>query len=80
MHTFRKLPNTSPNKTVAGAVGAMILTTAVAAILGKMVFRDTEVDTTWRLILLGLILSVTGQSGDLTLRAGYGAKRPQSDV
>jgi phosphatidate cytidylyltransferase len=60
-------PNTSPNKTMAGAVGAMVLTTAVAAILGKMVFRDTEVDTTGRLILLGLILSVTGQLGDLTL-------------
>jgi phosphatidate cytidylyltransferase len=64
----RKLaPNTSPNKTVAGAVGAMILTTVAAAALGSLVFKDTEVGTPVRLILLGFILSVSGQLGDLTL-------------
>jgi phosphatidate cytidylyltransferase len=61
------VPNTSPNKTVAGAVGAMVLTTTVAAGLGKIVFKGTEVDTPLRLLLLGLILSVTGQLGDLAL-------------
>jgi phosphatidate cytidylyltransferase len=60
-------PNTSPNKTVAGAVGAVILTSAFAAALGKFVFAHTALDTPFRLILLGLILSVTGQLGDLTL-------------
>jgi phosphatidate cytidylyltransferase len=60
-------PNTSPNKTVAGAVGAMILTTLVAAGLGKMVFNGTEVATPFRLLLLGLILSFSGQLGDLAL-------------
>jgi phosphatidate cytidylyltransferase len=60
-------PNTSPNKTLAGAVGAIVITSAVAAGLGKFVFQHTEVGTTVRLVLLGLILSVTGQLGDLTL-------------
>lgn len=64
----RKLaPNTSPNKTVAGAVGALLLTTTVAAGLGAIVFRGTEVGSWFRLITLGLIISVAGQLGDLTL-------------
>ena len=60
-------PNTSPNKTVAGAVGALVLTTAVAASLGGVVFSGTAVDSPLRLIILGLIVSVAGQLGDLTL-------------
>ena len=60
-------PNTSPNKTVAGAVGALLLTTALSAALGNLVFAGTPVATPIRLILLGLIVSVAGQLGDLTL-------------
>jgi phosphatidate cytidylyltransferase len=64
----RKLaPNTSPNKTVAGAVGALVLTTSLFAWLGHEVFRGGEVDQAFRLIVLGLILSVAGQLGDLML-------------
>ena len=64
----RKLaPNTSPNKTLAGAIGALVLTTAVAAALGALIFAGTPVAAPRRLIVLGFIVSVTGQLGDLAL-------------
>jgi phosphatidate cytidylyltransferase len=64
----RKLaPATSPNKTVGGAVGALLLTTSFAAILGHYVFAGTRVDQPALLIMLGMIVSVAGQFGDLTL-------------
>jgi phosphatidate cytidylyltransferase len=64
----RKLaPNTSPNKTVAGAVGALVCTTAFAAVLGHWVFAGTRVDQPGLLVLGGVIISLSGQFGDLTL-------------
>jgi len=64
----RKLvPQTSPNKTIAGGIGALLLTTAFAAILGHYVFQNSRVDQPLHLILLGLIVSAAGQFGDLTL-------------
>ena len=60
-------PNTSPNKTVAGALGALVLTTALAAGLGAIVFAGTGVASPLKLLMLGLIVSITGQFGDLTL-------------
>jgi phosphatidate cytidylyltransferase len=64
----RKLaPNTSPNKTIAGAVGAVLLTTTYAALLGHYVFAGSALDRPGHLIVLGLILSAAGQLGDLTL-------------
>src|SRR6202011_1418861 len=38
------LPRTSPGKTVAGSVGALVLTTALVAGLGHLVFFGTAVD------------------------------------
>jgi phosphatidate cytidylyltransferase len=64
----RKLaPNTSPNKTIGGALGALLLTTALAAGLGHYVFRGTDLDTPLRLVLLGVIIGAVGQLGDLML-------------
>lgn len=64
----RKLaPATSPNKTVAGSIGALILTTALVAILGRHVFEGTALANGLRLTALGVIVSVVGQLGDLTL-------------
>ena len=60
-------PNTSPNKTIAGALGALVLSTALAGGLGSIVFAGTALDSPIRLIVLGAILSVGGQLGDLTL-------------
>jgi phosphatidate cytidylyltransferase len=64
----RKLaPNTSPNKTIGGSVGALVLTTALVTTLGRFVFAGTAVGSWPALIGLGLIISIVGQLGDLTL-------------
>ncbi|HZN69944.1 MAG TPA: phosphatidate cytidylyltransferase [Tepidisphaeraceae bacterium] len=64
----RKLaPNTSPNKTLGGALGALALTTTLVAVLGHFVFRGSPLDDPVHLIVLGLIVSVGGQLGDLML-------------
>jgi phosphatidate cytidylyltransferase len=60
-------PNTSPNKTVAGAVGALFGTTAFMVIAGPLVFAGTGLDNYPRLAVLGLLVSVSGQLGDLML-------------
>lgn len=61
------LPETSPGKTVAGAMGAMILTTALVAALGAWLFRGTPMQEWHRLLTLGVIISGLGQLGDLVL-------------
>ena len=64
----RKLvPNTSPNKTVGGALGALLLTTALVAVIGHFVFLRTDLERPDRLVTLGVIVSVVGQLGDLML-------------
>ncbi|MBX3376197.1 MAG: phosphatidate cytidylyltransferase [Phycisphaeraceae bacterium] len=64
----RKLfPNTSPRKTLEGHIGALLVTAPVAAYLGHLVFPETRLDTPARLALLGLIIAVGSQVGDLVL-------------
>lgn len=64
----RKLaPRTSPNKTVAGAVGALVLTTLLAAGIGRLIFAGTPLAAWLHLVALGLLISVLGQLGDLVL-------------
>jgi phosphatidate cytidylyltransferase len=64
----RKLvPNTSPNKTVAGALGALCTTTALVAYLGSLIFAGTPMAHPALLIFLGVLVSVAGQCGDLML-------------
>lgn len=64
----RKLaPETSPNKTWGGALGALVLTTALSAVTGHFAFAGTVLDHPIHLIALGVIVSVTGQCGDLML-------------
>jgi phosphatidate cytidylyltransferase len=64
----RKLaPHTSPNKTVGGALGAIVLTTILAACLGRAVFSDTILAQWQHLLLMGIMISVLGQGGDLLL-------------
>jgi phosphatidate cytidylyltransferase len=60
-------PNTSPNKTVAGALGAVVLTTCLVVALGHFVFAGTPMGHLAHLVALGLIISVVGQLGDLML-------------
>jgi len=61
------LPNTSPGKTVAGSVGALVLTTSLIAFMGHHVFRGTPVDTWPVLLTLGVGISGLGQLGDLVV-------------
>jgi phosphatidate cytidylyltransferase len=64
----RKLcPRTSPNKTIAGAVGAVILTTLTVYIVGTSFFELPPRMHWYYLVLGGVLLSVCGQFGDLTL-------------
>src|SRR5438552_2112874 len=58
-------PQTSPNKTLGGALGALVLTTTLVSTVGHFVFAGSGVDTPVKLIGLGLIVSVAGQFGDL---------------
>ena len=61
------LPNTSPGKTVAGCLGALVLTTLVVSVLAHFVFRGTAVDQIGLLLLFGAGMSILGQFGDLLL-------------
>lgn len=64
----RKLaPQTSPNKTLGGAIGAVILTTALFATLVHFIAPGTKIDHPVHLISLGVLLSLTGQCGDLVM-------------
>lgn len=61
------LPATSPNKTVAGAVGALCCTALLVALLAHAIFRGTVLDRPLLLLGLGALVSVAGQAGDLML-------------
>ena len=64
----RKLaPNTSPNKTVAGSLGAILLTTTLTAVLAHFTFHGTALAGAVHGVALGLLVSVLGQLGDLVL-------------
>ena len=64
----RKLaPETSPNKTLGGAIGALLLTAALFGVIAHFIFVGTLLDRLLHLMALGLLLSLTGQWGDLVL-------------
>ncbi len=63
------MPQTSPNKTWGGSLGALVLTTSMVAAIGHYVFEGGPMDHPGYLIGLGLIVSVLGQLGDLMLSA-----------
>lgn len=64
----RKLaPQTSPNKTIGGSLGALVLTTALVALLCPLVFRGSALAHPLHGIAIGLLISVGGQLGDLVL-------------
>lgn len=74
----RKLaPNTSPKKTIAGSVGAVILTTLLVVAVGWFLFPAetvaergvTRLQLLRYLAVLGILISVVGQFGDLMLSA-----------
>ena len=62
------LPHTSPGKTRAGAIGAVVLTTALVLIIGHYaMFPGTPMDRWPMLLILGAGMSIFGQLGDLML-------------
>lgn len=64
----RKLvPQTSPNKTWGGALGALVLTTTFVALVGPYVFDDRPAGSGLRPLLFGVLIAVAGQLGDLVL-------------
>ncbi len=64
----RKLaPATSPGKTWGGALGALVLTTALFAGIGAFVFAGSVLAAPVHLVTMGALLAVTGQLGDLVI-------------
>lgn len=61
------LPKTSPNKTIEGAVGAVVLTTAVSATIAYFIFQGTVLAGPVHLVLMGVFIAVFGQCGDLVV-------------
>lgn len=70
-------PNTSPNKTLGGMLGAIVIITILTVLLGKIVFKGSELDSIAPLIGLGLLTSFSANLGDLTIssiKRGLGIK------
>lgn len=70
-------PSISPGKTVEGSIGALILTTGLAYLVGRSAFAGTDLAHSAHLVALGLIISICGQAGDLVLssvKRGEGIK------
>ncbi len=61
------LPATSPNKTLSGALGALVCTTTLVALIAWPIFAGTALDRWYLLVGLGVIVSLAGQAGDLVL-------------
>lgn len=64
----RKLaPQTSPKKTVGGALGALVLTSALAGWLATLVFAGTPLSHPVHALTLGVMIALLGQLGDLVM-------------
>jgi phosphatidate cytidylyltransferase len=61
------LPATSPNKSIAGAVGALCVTTLLVATLSFFIFSGTPMAQVHWLLMFGVIVGVGAQAGDLML-------------
>jgi phosphatidate cytidylyltransferase len=60
-------PLTSPNKTISGALGAVVLTTLLVYWLGGIVFPAGQLAEPLQRVVLGFLISIGGQFGDLTV-------------
>ena len=60
-------PATSPNKTISGSLGALLLTTLTVYALSGLIFREGPLSGPVQRVALGMLISITGQFGDLTL-------------
>ena len=72
------LPQTSPNKTWGGAIGALVLTTLLGGVAGHFVFRETTLDHVLHLLTLGNPLESSRsvwRPGHLVDQARFGCER-----
>ncbi len=72
--TFGKLiggpklvPATSPNKSISGALGALLVTTLLVAGMSSVIFAGTPFAQAHWLVLFGLVVGIGAQAGDLML-------------
>jgi phosphatidate cytidylyltransferase len=64
----RKLvPATSPGKTIAGSLGAVLVVAPIVGFLTGLIYLGTPMDRFWLLLGFGVLVSVAGQAGDLML-------------
>jgi phosphatidate cytidylyltransferase len=63
------VPQTSPNKTISGSLGAVVLTTLLVFFLAGIAFPEGRLAAPLQRLVLGLLISIAGQVGDLTLSA-----------
>ena len=62
-------PHTNPDRTISGAVGAAAVVVVVVLWAGWYVFAGTGLQSVGRLTLLGLLIALAAQLGDLMLAA-----------
>jgi phosphatidate cytidylyltransferase len=62
-------PQTSPNKKISGSLGAVVLTTLLVYGISGLIFRDQPMNGRLLRLVLGLLISIAGQLGDLTVSA-----------
>jgi phosphatidate cytidylyltransferase len=62
-------PRTSPNKTIAGSLGAVVLTTLVVFGLTGLMFHSGPMSGVVQRLALGMLISIAGQFGDLSVSA-----------
>lgn len=60
-------PHTSPNKTISGSLGAVVLTSLSVFLLSGLLFHDGPMSGAVQRLALGLLISITGQFGDLSV-------------
>jgi phosphatidate cytidylyltransferase len=62
-------PETSPTKTISGSIGAVVLTTITVYFVAGVAFPEGRLAAPLQRLILGLVISISGQIGDLTVSA-----------
>jgi phosphatidate cytidylyltransferase len=63
------VPRTSPDKTISGSLGAVVLTTLVVFGLTGLMFHGGPMSGVIQRLALGMLISITGQFGELSVAA-----------